>query len=187
MNTPTGGNHGAEGHAKATSASEAQDSSSSNLESSRLIAHARAHFMEQLHWGVVTPHDVDQLISVVQEETRQEMTKALSRSDQPQPRSCPADPRGDDRGDSIQPETCICAAVRLEDGRTFYGHRHHNAMAAAREHGFDGLVRQEMQGFLTSRGRFVGRTVGLALQEAAMVPSARGAYNGRALFSEDLY
>ena len=84
-------------------------------------------------------------------------------------------------------ETCICAAVRLDDGRVFYGHRHHNAMQAARKHGFQDRVTQQMQGFITTRGRFVGRIVGLALQQAAGVTSARGSYNGRALFSEDLY
>lgn len=84
-------------------------------------------------------------------------------------------------------EMCICAAVRLDDGLVYFGHRHHNAMAAAREHGFDGLVRQDMQGFVTTHGRFVDRATGLRLQLLANIRSARGDYNGRALFSEDLY
>lgn len=89
-------------------------------------------------------------------------------------------------------ETCICAAVRLDDGRIFYGHRHHNAMASAREHGHDALVAQRMQGFVTTRGRFVDREEGMRLQLAAGIPTADphrvGRYvEGGKLFSEDLY
>lgn len=84
-------------------------------------------------------------------------------------------------------EVCICAAVRLDDGRVIRGHRHHNCFPAAKEAGQTDLIRQDMQGFVTSRERYVDRAEGLALQMAAGIPSARGAYNGRALFSEDLY
>lgn len=84
-------------------------------------------------------------------------------------------------------EVCICAAVRLYDGRVIRGHRHHNCFVAANEAGQRGLILQDMQGFVTSRNRYVDRAEGLALQLAAGIPSARGDYNGRALHSEDLY
>lgn len=44
------------------------------------------------------------------------------------------------------------------------------------------------QGFITNRGRFVSRTEGRKLQDAAGIPSAdREGYRGNTLFSEDLY
>ena len=94
----------------------------------------------------------------------------------------------------VQPEVCICAAIRLPDGRVIRGHWHHNCFAAISELAtVDASIpsRQERfeQGFVTSRNRFVDRKEGLALQLAAGIPSAdpvRKGY-GNQLFSEDLY
>jgi hypothetical protein len=44
------------------------------------------------------------------------------------------------------------------------------------------------QGFVTSRGRYVGREEGQQLQKAAGLPSAcPSGYRAKLLFSEDLY
>jgi len=92
------------------------------------------------------------------------------------------------------PELCICAAIRLPDGRVIRGHRHHNCFAAIAELAtVDASIPSQSerfeQGFVTSRNRFVDRVEGLALQRAAGIPSAdpvRKGY-GNQLFSEDLY
>lgn len=99
--------------------------------------------------------------------------------------------------DTLAREICICAAIRLPDGRVIRGHRHHNCFHAIAElatvdasvpSGPVATARFE-QGFVTSRNRFVGREEGVALQIAAGIPSAdtvRKGY-GNQLFSEDLY
>ena len=95
------------------------------------------------------------------------------------------------------PEVCICAAIRLPDGRVIRGHRHHNCFAAIAELAtVDATIPSKptetsrfAQGFVTSRNRFVNRKEGVALQIAAGIPSAdpvRKGY-GNQLFSEDLY
>lgn len=86
-----------------------------------------------------------------------------------------------------EPERCICAAVRLDDGRVFYGHRHVDAMRAARSYGQHGRVTARQQGFVTTAGRYVARAEALMLQEMAGIPSARGGYAKGYLVSEDLY
>lgn len=85
------------------------------------------------------------------------------------------------------PEICICAAVRCDDGTIIRGHRHDNCILTAKAIG-KGYTRQDMQGFVTSRNRYVSRMEGGALQNAAGIPSAHygGPINGM-LFSEDLY
>jgi len=99
-------------------------------------------------------------------------------------------------------EICICAAIRLPDGRIFRGHRHADAIRVAQEYvdyrhsigleptNYDGLrgdMGSDSQGFITSTNRFVSRAEGMALQFDAKVPSAaEGGYRGT-LFSEDLY
>ena len=85
-------------------------------------------------------------------------------------------------------ETCICAAVKTEEGQVIRGHRHHDAMHAAGMAFCRPLRGEEGQGFVTSRGRFVDRREGRKLQEAAGIGScAPGGYRGDLLFSEDLY
>jgi hypothetical protein len=44
-----------------------------------------------------------------------------------------------------------------------------------------------IQGFVTSRNRFVTREEGMKLQITAGIPSVGGGYRGNRLFSEDLY
>lgn len=95
------------------------------------------------------------------------------------------------------PEICICAALRLPDGRVFRGHRHgdcrNTAQASVEWNGGtnDGVWTSDMamdQGFVTSRNRYVDREEALRLQLAAGVPSADPTgYRVRELFSEDLY
>lgn len=100
------------------------------------------------------------------------------------------------RGHSAEvPEVCICAAVKLDDGRVIRGHRHSDCFRTLNEmlpkqgiypaeHGVS-----HVQGFVTSRNRFVSREEGRVLQDAAGVSSADpGGYRGDdLLFSEDLY
>jgi hypothetical protein len=87
------------------------------------------------------------------------------------------------------PEVCICAAIRLNDGEVFRGHRHDDAIRTA---GNAGVERERIwnaaQGFMTSRGRFVGREEGARLQREAGVLSAQTQRLPEGmLFSEDLY
>ena len=97
---------------------------------------------------------------------------------------------------SEKPEHIICAAIYVDDGKehahqpkniyTGYvvcGRRHHNCYATIyliddKEH-----VKPHIQGFLTSKDRFVNR------QEAAEIAVAsKQVWNiNKALFSEDLY
>lgn len=86
-------------------------------------------------------------------------------------------------------EVCLCAAHRLDDGRIVRGHRHDDCIQTIlkwRGAGQDvGKVRMEQQGFLTSRGRFVDRKEGYALQVAAGL--LKGRQGVHVLMSEDLY
>jgi hypothetical protein len=98
-----------------------------------------------------------------------------------------------------RPEICICAAIRLPDGRVFRGHRHSDCIKTAHvtvtwnggvdsgEHHWRADMCND-QGFITSRNRYVGREEGLRLQLAAGIRSAcPSGYSVRELFSEDLY
>lgn len=86
-------------------------------------------------------------------------------------------------------EICICAAIRLADGRVIRSHRHSHAMRTAFDMRIPTVdIRAAEQGFVTSHNRYVGREEGLQLQLAAGLPSADpGGYRGDLLFSEDLY
>lgn len=89
------------------------------------------------------------------------------------------------QGATDQPEVCVVAAIRLDDGQIFVGPRHYIAMQWLPN---GARARSEQQGFLTSRGRFVGRVEGRQLQEFAGIASASpDGYRGDELFSEDLY
>lgn len=92
---------------------------------------------------------------------------------------------------SVSPkEVCICAAIQLADGRIVRGHRHDDCIQTIikwRKAGQNpSLVSQAVQGFLTTRERFVDREEGYRLQLAAgRIPNTRrGAH---ILTSEDLY
>ena len=86
-----------------------------------------------------------------------------------------------------QPEVCLCAAIRLDDGYIVRGHRHDDCIhtiTKLRKAGREvGSVTQAEQGFLTSRGRFVDRAEGAQLQRAAGKLGA----DVTPLLSEDLY
>ena len=89
-------------------------------------------------------------------------------------------------------EFCICAAIKLVTGEVIYGHRHNNCydVVSARPGFTKTLVLDAVQGFVTSRGRFVGREEAMKLQRASGKPSKysfNGKYCGKMLFSEDLY
>lgn len=91
-------------------------------------------------------------------------------------------------------EVCICAALLLDDGRVIRGHRHDDCIgtyAKWRNAGQDipPMTRQEQQGFVTSRGRFVDRTEGARLMRAACHYSQHTGlpFQHDLLFSEDLY
>ncbi len=96
--------------------------------------------------------------------------------------------------------TILCAAIWFDDGVLHMhqpkninagfvvaGRRHHNCfatLAALKVSHKDGFLSREVQGFITSDDRFVGR------QEAMAVAVNSGQYKGKEkeiLFSEDIY
>lgn len=83
-------------------------------------------------------------------------------------------------------EFCVCAAIRLADGRIIRGHRHDDCIQTALKWGVQPTRHSDVQGFVTSRNRFVDRKEGMAIQQAAGIESIVG-YRGEILFSEDLY
>lgn len=88
----------------------------------------------------------------------------------------------------IEPEICICAAVLDSNGEIFRGHRHGYCFSTIRSEGKKISDREDAQGFITSRNRYVSREEGRKLQNAAGIPSASPeGYIGNTLFSEDLY
>lgn len=94
-----------------------------------------------------------------------------------------------DTDDALR-EICICAAIRLMDGRIVRGHRHGDCLRILNDWRDMGqVIDVDEQGFMTSRNRFVGRVEGRELQEAAGIPShdPSGYRGGNLLFSEDLY
>lgn len=102
-------------------------------------------------------------------------------------------------GPQAPSEICICAAVRLDDGYIVRGHRHDDCIQTVEKFRaagkMIGVPRQDQQGFVTSKNRFVGRKEAMVLQRAAGIPSAdliaKGfsdpSLRGDILFSEDLY
>lgn len=78
---------------------------------------------------------------------------------------------------SGEKELIICAAVQMPDGYVIRGHRHNDCLNTA-----SGMARYmngygAVQGFVTSRNRFVGR------QEASQIHRGTDAD----LYSEDIY
>lgn len=85
-------------------------------------------------------------------------------------------------------EIVACAAIQLKNGLIVAGHRHHNCLSAINLQ--DGMSKNdvEAQGFMTTRGRFVGRREAQRIQQLADIPSASpDGYRGVELYSEDLY
>ena len=93
----------------------------------------------------------------------------------------------------IAMEFPICAAVQMDDGYVIRGHRHNDCMRTAV--GFERYagvhIRQDMQGFVTSRNRFVGRMEACTLFKRAEMKVAHTGEplpeDVRTLYSEDLY
>jgi len=84
-------------------------------------------------------------------------------------------------------EICICAAIKIEDV-IIRGHRHADCFVAARSRKISDRITSEMQGFVTSRNRFVGREEGAKLQKEAGIMSFWTKKEAREkLMSEDLY
>lgn len=109
-----------------------------------------------------------------------------------QPTAPPSGPAPDPPLQRREREFCICAAVRLDDGRVIRGHRHDDCIQTAlkwKSAGQDiGRIYQEQQGFVTSRGRFVGRQEAMQLQRAISDKAPAGhLLTGDVLISEDLY
>src|SRR3990167_6481568 len=85
-------------------------------------------------------------------------------------------------------EICICAAVKSTTGKIYRGHRHGDCINAIRERHYVPSNKPEDQGFMTSLNRYVTRTEGRRLQEAAKIKSLNpDGYSGNTLMSEDLY
>lgn len=85
-------------------------------------------------------------------------------------------------------EICICAAIKLDDGRIIRGHRHDDCIQTVlkwKEAGQD-IRRPSLddQGFFTSYERFVDRKEALKLQREA---GRNRCIIGSVLTSEDLY
>lgn len=104
----------------------------------------------------------------------------------------PADGQGQPQAEpALVHEVCICAAVKIGD-LVVRGHRHGDCLTTAGA--IPGVsrddVRSGVQGFVTSRNRFVDRREAMRLQRAAGVKSCYsrdGELRGEILFSEDLY
>ncbi len=90
-------------------------------------------------------------------------------------------------------EKIICAAVLLEDGRIFYGHRHTHCLEALSSQLSWTLNRQQIsalkkeQGFVTTHNRFVGREEALQIALAQNQIKDLSQIRGTDLYSEDLY
>ena len=101
-------------------------------------------------------------------------------------------------------DTILCAAIWADDGvehahqpmttgLVFCGHRHHNIFAQlapiygklVKERRDKGV--EETQGFLTQRGRFVGREEGMKIAVEAGQVQVGKTHKPNMLFSEDLY
>ena len=82
-------------------------------------------------------------------------------------------------------EIVICAAIKYKDGLIIRGHRHGDC-AFDCDRPLKKDFKGHIQGFITSKNRFVTREEGRKLQDAAGIKSVDG-YRGDTLFSEDLY
>lgn len=91
----------------------------------------------------------------------------------------------------LEPERCVCAAIKLPNGDLVKGKRHNNCISMAVGLGATrDDIANAIQGFMTTTGRFVDRKQGMEIQKASGLPSAYshdGMYRGEILFSEDLY
>ncbi len=91
-------------------------------------------------------------------------------------------------------EICICAAVLSTTGKVFRGHRHSDCIRTITTCRFAPSQKDEDQGFITSRNRYVNRAEGYDLQMKAGIKSANSEFSPTGkycqqgqLYSEDLY
>lgn len=84
-------------------------------------------------------------------------------------------------------EIVICSAIKCVDGSIIRGHRHVDCFNAARVRDIE--VKGRVEGFITSKNRFVDRKEGYLIQYYAGIESAnpRGYDTSGELYSEDLY
>lgn len=94
---------------------------------------------------------------------------------------------------SEQKEIVICAAIKLPDGFIIRGHRHadcyHNLNGRPKYKGVWKKAEERIiEGFITSRNRFVSRALARHIQDMAGIKSVDpDGYRGVTLYSEDLY
>lgn len=83
-------------------------------------------------------------------------------------------------------EICICAAIKTPSG-IYRGHRHGDCFLVMQRKKIE-RSDSDVQGFMTSRNRFVDRREGRRLQNEAGIMSAdTDGYETNTLLSEDLY
>lgn len=89
-------------------------------------------------------------------------------------------------------EFIICAAIQLENGKIFYGHRHTHCLEAINGELSWTMNRQEIdkvnktQGFITNENKFVDRKQAwMTAEKANQIIRQSGGYG--TLYSEDLY
>ena len=79
------------------------------------------------------------------------------------------------------------------DGKIFTGHRHHNIINSTKERGLPfGYFRKGIQGFTDDKGNFLNREQAAkhAIQCGQVIEGqakVKHIFNGKELFSEDLY
>ncbi len=83
----------------------------------------------------------------------------------------------------MEQETIVRAAVMLDSGALFLGRRHCECIAQAIRAGAQKPIRQAQQGFLTSKGRFVSRSIAAMVAHTANQTSVEK----HPLTSEDLW
>ncbi len=88
--------------------------------------------------------------------------------------------------EGMESEIYICAAIKTPSG-IYRGHRHGDCFRVMQNKQLP-RTPEDIQGFVTSRNRFVDRNEGRRLQDAAGIASASPeGYESNTLFSEDLY
>lgn len=86
-------------------------------------------------------------------------------------------------------EIVICAAIKTGNHITIRGHRHADCIRTASQMSYVSQenLRNRIEGFITSRNRFVDRVEGLKIQKEAGIKSKSPGGYVRELYSEDLY
>lgn len=95
------------------------------------------------------------------------------------------------RKQDMEKEIVICSAIYLIEGLIIRGHRHSDCyrnleIRSGRRISNHG--KEIIEGFITSKNRFVDRKEARLIQEEAGIKSvSKDGYHGDILFSEDLY